>query len=130
MKLTSLDFQSISSWPPGTFHFFVLDPLEILVFPSNFNIPPWKSDYFPSTPWKFPLISSTGGFNFFLEKPNVNFLLSLNSKRAGLLLPVMWKINLFMDTRNLSFCNYLFFVKNSLMADKTKEFENKSEIDN
>ena len=35
--------------------FFALTPLEIHVSPSNF----W------CTPWNFPLISSTGGYNFF-----------------------------------------------------------------
>ena len=56
---------------PGIFHCFALIPLEILVFPSNFDIPLWNSNYFHSTPLKFLLISSTGGFQFFfLEKPN------------------------------------------------------------
>ena len=68
LKLTPLDFQSILSWPPGIFHFFALTPLEILVFPSNFDIPPWNSSYFHSTPWKSPFISSTGGLQIFSGK--------------------------------------------------------------
>ena len=52
--------------PPGIFHFFALTPLEILVFPSNFDIPPFEFQLLSL----YPLEISTeeGGFKFFLEK--------------------------------------------------------------
>ena len=50
LKLTPTDFQSILSWPPRIFHFFALTPLEILVFPSNFDIPIITKNFF----WKSP----------------------------------------------------------------------------
>ena len=42
--------------------FLKLTPLENHVFALNFGIPPWNSNYFYSTPWNFPLISSAGGY--------------------------------------------------------------------
>ena len=62
-KLIPLDFQSILSWPLWIFHFFALTPLEILVFPSNFDIPlVFQLLLLYPLPWKFLLIFSTGRF--------------------------------------------------------------------
>ena len=47
---------------------FTVTPWKSIFF-SIFGLLPWNSNDFYSTPWKFPLTSSTGRHNFFLEKP-------------------------------------------------------------
>ena len=58
--VTLLEYFFFLHWPPWKSMFF-----------SQFLVYPWNSNDFYSTPWNFPLISSTGGYNFILEKPIV-----------------------------------------------------------
>ena len=89
LKLTPLNFQSILWWPPRIFHFLALTALEIFFFSLKFRHTPWNSNYFHSTPWKFPLISSTGGFQIFYGKAQFVFKIysalstDLNSKEIN-----------------------------------------------
>ena len=80
-EVDPLDFQSISWWLPGIFYFFALTSLELLVFPSNFDIPTWNFNYLYSTAMKFPLISSTGGFQCFWK---THFAISSNLPQNSL----------------------------------------------
>ena len=64
LKLTSWISSQIYRDLPLKFSIFfalTFPPLEIYVFSWTFCIPPWNSSDFYSTPWNFPLISSTGG---------------------------------------------------------------------
>ena len=70
--------KKISTWISSQFYddplefstFFALTPLEILVFPSNFDIS-WNSNYFHSTPFEISIDILNKGISiyFFLEKP-------------------------------------------------------------
>ena len=57
--------------------FFCIDPpLEIHVFSSIFGPLPGIATNFALRPWNFPLVSSTGGYNFFSGKAHFHILSS------------------------------------------------------
>ena len=72
-EVDPLDFQLILYWPPEIFHLFTLTPLNILVFPSNFDSFDWDSSQLLSLylPGNFHWYPHRGVVSiFFLEKPN------------------------------------------------------------
>ena len=69
LMLTAPGFSVKFTVIPLEFSIFFLTPPGNPCFFLNFGVPPWNSNDFYSTPWNFSLISSTGGLQFFLEKP-------------------------------------------------------------
>ena len=55
--------------PPGIFHFFASTSLEILVCPSNFDIPPGIPTMFTLPPGNFHWYPQQGVSNFFWKSP-------------------------------------------------------------